>query len=81
MKTDYPETTQDLIRAVDDMLDSMVGGLAPDKDVDFVCLVAAMIRELHTIAPTALSQAMTNALSVMRAAETFYRKHKEGGVR
>lgn len=81
MKTYYPEKTQDLIRAVDDVLDSMVEGLAPDKDVDVVCLVAAMIRELHTIAPTALYQAMTNAVSVMRAAETFYSKHKKGGVR
>ena len=81
MKTDYPATTQDLIRAVDDMLDSMVDGFAPDKAVDLVCLIAAMIRELQTIAPTALSQAMLNAESVMRAAETFCRKHKKGGVR
>ena len=81
MDRNYPETVQELIGAIDAVMERMAEGGAPDHDFNVVCLVTALLRELQAIDPTVAEHALIKAVSVMRAAEVFSMKMRKGGAR
>ena len=78
---DYPETVQELISGIDEIMERMARDGAPEHDFDVVCLVTAMMRELLVIAPEGAYHALIRAVLVMRAASVFSKKMREGGAR